>query len=701
VRTTTGPERTTVSGATLDTYTRLEITGPDGTWKDVSTGLNGVDWLNSVTLTEQLDSNTTEFSASLMREASSTLSLAPLREDSLVNRNAAAAYAPMLELARKWRASVAVVGDGVTPVAGDYKQIGSGYIDRISVSDPTASIEISGRGEEAKLLDTFISVERIYGSVFPPGTPMETVIQSILNDNGLSAVTLYTPVSPSFGMVERTQTYMSVMEAITTIAETAGFVVRYRYDSANLNRLTLYKPKRTPDSSVTDGMEYANIAAVDAVMPEGGVITAGTAAWSLDTTTFDTGTKSIKLLLTGMVGDRYRTKTITGLLASTSYKITMRVRVFSDELGEALWGIRSGALSHYYETVVGATPAPPYQAYSQWVTLSLTVTSSAAGEIPLQFGVWNGTTTTTGAWYDTLTVAPTAGAVNWTIGPTEYLAMPVNTLDLSGVRNYIGLTYVDSELGTRTIYSPESNTSESISRFGKRYMGIDLPKDSQVNTQSRAQNFVDAVRIDLEFPLLDQQFETYGFWFVQLGDYGTLQANGVHYNVDQLGAVTGYTHNMANGVLRSVVATRGVPAGRYSTWLEMSYTAFAVGLQDGDAALCVIHLDGLGNPLTTGVKLDVAFPEFDCWIKGWDLLADQSGSIVIDLWRDSYANYPPTVADTITASAKPTLATAIKNQSAEVATWKRTINKGDTLRINVDSVTTITRATLALSLVKL
>ncbi len=699
MRTTTGPERTTVAGATLDTYARLEITGPDGTWKDVSTGLNGVDWLNAVTLTEQLDANTMEFSASLMREASSTLSLAPLREDSLVNRNAAAAYAPMLELARMWRASVAVVGDGVSPVAGDYKEIGKGYVDRISVNDPTASVDISGRGEEAKLLDTYISVKYPYGSAFPPGTPMESVIQSILTQ-WVPGVTLYTPVSPSFGMVTFTQGFMTVMEAITSIADLAGFVVRYRYDAANVNRLTLYKPKRTPDASVTDGIEYANIAAVDAAMPEGGVITAGTAVWSLDTTTYDTGTKALKLLLTGMVGDRYRTKTITGLLASTSYKVTMRVRVGIDELGEALWGIRSGAQSHYYETLVGATAPPPYVAYYSWVTLTLTVTSSGAGEIPLQFGVWNGAPTTTSAWYDTLVVAPTAGAVDWTIGPTEYLAMPVNQLDISGVRNYIGLTYVDSELGIRTIYSPESGTSESITRFGKRYIGIDLPKDSQINTQSRAQNFADAVRIDLEFPLLDQQFETFGFWFVQLGDYGTLQANAVHYNVDQLGAVTGFTHNMANGVLRSVVATRGVPAGAYTTWLTLINTVL-VEDELGDPALCEIHLDGGGVQLGTGVKLDIPFPEFGCWIKGWDLVADQSGSIVIDLWRDTYANYPPTVADTITASAKPTITAALKNQSTEVATWKRTISKGDTLRVNIDSVTSITRATLALSLIKL
>lgn len=124
------------------------------------------------------------------------------------------------------------------------------------------------------------------------------------------------------------------------------------------------------------------------------------------------------------------------------------------------------------------------------------------------------------------------------------------------------------------------------------------------------------------------------------------------------------------------------------------------GVQDGNAAVCEIHLDGGGAALTTGIKLDVPFPNFPCTITGWELVADQSGSIVLDLWKDTYANFPPTVADTITASAKPTLASATKNKDAVLTGWNRTINKGDCLRVNIDSVSTVTRVTMALSLVK-
>jgi hypothetical protein len=88
-----------------------------------------------------------------------------------------------------------------------------------------------------------------------------------------------------------------------------------------------------------------------------------------------------------------------------------------------------------------------------------------------------------------------------------------------------------------------------------------------VTNATAAQGFADAVRADLEWPYLAQRFETFGFWFVQLFDFGQLSANGIHYNADQTGGVTEYTHTFANGSLRTAVSLRGQPAGRYTTWL--------------------------------------------------------------------------------------------------------------------------------------
>ncbi len=105
-------------------------------------------------------------------------------------------------------------------------------------------------------------------------------------------------------------------------------------------------------------------------------------------------------------------------------------------------------------------------------------------------------------------------------------------------------------------------------------------------------------------------------------------------------------------------------------------------------------LDGGGVALTTGATKAYIEVPYACTITSWQILADQSGSIVLDIWKDSYANYPPTVADTITASAKPTLTTATKATSSTLTGWTTAINAGDILEVNIDSATTVTKVYL-------
>lgn len=117
---------------------------------------------------------------------------------------------------------------------------------------------------------------------------------------------------------------------------------------------------------------------------------------------------------------------------------------------------------------------------------------------------------------------------------------------------------------------------------------------------------------------------------------------------------------------------------------------------DKYATLNVV-IDGGGSVITTGVKGDAVI-DFPCTIEQWTLLADASGAIVIDIWKDTFGNAPPTGADSITASAKPTLSSAAKAQSGVLTGWTTSVTAGDVLRFNVDSATTVTRVTLALKL---
>jgi len=77
-----------------------------------------------------------------------------------------------------------------------------------------------------------------------------------------------------------------------------------------------------------------------------------------------------------------------------------------------------------------------------------------------------------------------------------------------------------------------------------------------------------------------------------------------------------------------------------------------------------------------------------------------SGDIVVDIWKDSYADFPPVDADSITASTPPTLSSADKSQDTTLTGWTTALSAGDVLRFNVDSVATITQATLYLALTR-
>jgi hypothetical protein len=117
------------------------------------------------------------------------------------------------------------------------------------------------------------------------------------------------------------------------------------------------------------------------------------------------------------------------------------------------------------------------------------------------------------------------------------------------------------------------------------------------------------------------------------------------------------------------------------------------------AAVGVV-IDGGGSVITTGVKGFVEVP-FAGTITGVTLLSTDaavtSGSIVVDIWKDTYANYAPTVADTITASAKPTLASAIKAKDTTLTGWTTALAAGDVLGFKVDSVAALTRVALSLT----
>lgn len=90
----------------------------------------------------------------------------------------------------------------------------------------------------------------------------------------------------------------------------------------------------------------------------------------------------------------------------------------------------------------------------------------------------------------------------------------------------------------------------------------------------------------------------------------------------------------------------------------------------------------------------------NCTILSSTICSDVSGSMVVDIWKDTRANFPPTVADTITASAKPTLSSATLSYNNTLTGWTTSLAKGDWLIFKVDSASTLLKATVSLEILR-
>jgi hypothetical protein len=172
---------------------------------------------------------------------------------------------------------------------------------------------------------------------------------------------------------------------------------------------------------------------------------------------------------------------------------------------------------------------------------------------------------------------------------------------------------------------------------------------------------------------------------------------------DQLTAIGGLTPGADLGVMftgtgPTTANVFALTAAARTVLDDANVAAMRATLGVADAALNYI-IDGGGSTITTGLKPDIVVP-FTCTVTGWWMLADQTGSIVVDIWKNSYASFPPLVANTITGSELPTITAGIKGQDIALSTWTTALTKGDILRFNVNSCSSITYCDLYLALTR-
>lgn len=166
----------------------------------------------------------------------------------------------------------------------------------------------------------------------------------------------------------------------------------------------------------------------------------------------------------------------------------------------------------------------------------------------------------------------------------------------------------------------------------------------------------------------------------------------------QSGTFSGTSSGTNTGDQTSIVGIAGTKA-QFNTACTDGDFLYSGDIINAQYATINLVIDGGGSAITAGIKTDLLVG-FNCTIIKATLLADQTGSIVIDIWKDSYSNYPATVADSIVSSAKPTLSSASKSQDSTLTGWTTSLTKGDILRFNVDSASTVTRAVLILEVTR-
>ena len=66
----------------------------------------------------------------------------------------------------------------------------------------------------------------------------------------------------------------------------------------------------------------------------------------------------------------------------------------------------------------------------------------------------------------------------------------------------------------------------------------------------------------------------------------------------------------------------------------------------------------------------------------------------MDVWKDTFANYPPVVGDSIAGTEKPTVSGGVSAQDLNLTTWTTSVSAGDVVAFNVDSASVVTRATV-------
>ena len=314
MRSATAPELALLLGGLFNVHVRVWVANADGTWKNTS-ALSGFDFLEEVEIDVDIDQPISEAVVRFKRDIGA-LSLAPFREDSILNRkDDGVTYANLIDPGRDIFIETAVVAIGAAPIPSDWKNMFLGIID--SVDSASDTLEVRARDLGAYIADAWFFEKT--ARTWDGGIALETAIQQILDEGGMdgrvTTVTLFTPVSPSYQVTQFGYDREPVLEGVTRLAQVIGWDVRYRWDSGTSSwRFTLQDPDRTktiPDVTI-GASQYIDVETLAIDRSE--VRNSVTVKWGPNTV----GGRIAKLYEDGVSISRFRTRSIVIEEASDS-----------------------------------------------------------------------------------------------------------------------------------------------------------------------------------------------------------------------------------------------------------------------------------------------------------------------------------------------------------------------------------------------
>lgn len=112
-----------------------------------------------------------------------------------------------------------------------------------------------------------------------------------------------------------------------------------------------------------------------------------------------------------------------------------------------------------------------------------------------------------------------------------------------------------------------------------------------------------------------------------------------------------------------------------------------------------IFIDGGTSTPTTGYKGYCHVP-YQGNVTGWRILGDDTGSIEVDIWKCPFADYPPTVADTICGGTYPSVTASVTGEGSDLSDWTTTFADGEIFGFNIISISTFKKITIVLTISK-